>query len=265
MLGIAILGLLGIGIVADLVSDDDDQEAVVPAEDVESGSTVGTDEFDNIAGGDGENIIFGRGETDFLTGGAGDDRIFGGDGDDLIIGEEDDDLLRGSDGDDVVLGGEGNDTLYGDAGNDTLFSEDTLDQDAFITSVRSGEEVVSTFVFENEEGEADTLFGGAGNDVLLVGGNDVASTGSGNDAVSGGFWMEPGEQAIVTDFEQGEDILVYNYDAALGEPEVSFDENEEGDAQFLINDEVVMVLEGVDFMSLSNSDVQLFEIDLTRL
>ena len=59
MFAIALLGLLGIGLVVDLVgSDDDDQETAdvidCNAIEAESGTTVDTNETDFIAGGDGK-------------------------------------------------------------------------------------------------------------------------------------------------------------------------------------------------------------------
>ena len=247
MFAIALLGLLGIGLVVDLVgSDDDDQETAdvidCNAIEAESGTTVDTNETDFIAGGDGEN------------------RIFGSDGNDDIYGEAGDDFIRGSADDDYLVGGAGNDTLYGDTGNDTLISNDVLDNEAFVTSVFAGSELVIDYDFSDEAAEADTLFGGSGDDVLFIGGNDVANTGSGNDVVSTGFWMEAGEQAIVTDFVQGEDTLVYNYDETQPEPVVSFSENADSDAQFLINGDVVMVLSNVDYTTLTTNDVRLFAV-----
>lgn len=265
MFAIALLGLLGIGLVVDLIgSDDDDDQETAGVEDrvtieSESGTTIGTNETDIIAGGDGENRVFGRDGNDFIAGGEADDQLFGGDGSDFILGEAGDDLIRGGAGDDLLVAGEGNDTLYGDTGNDTLVSEDTLDDAALINSVRTGTEPVFNYS-DDEVAEGDTLFGGSGNDVFYVGGDDVVNTGSGDDIVSTGFWMEAGEQAIVTDFVQGEDALVYNYDQSQPEPIVSFSENADNDAQFLINGDVVMVLTNVEYTTLSTSDVRLFAI-----
>jgi len=265
MFVIALLGLLGIGLVVDLVgSDDDDQETAdvidCNAIEAESGTTVDTNETDFIAGGDGENRIFGSDGNDFIAGGEADDQLFGCDGNDDIYGEAGDDFIRGSADDDYLVGGAGNDTLYGDTGNDTLISNDVLDDEAFVTSVFARSELVIDYDFSDEAAEADTLFGGSGDDVLFIGGNDVANTGSGNDVVSTAFWIEAGEQAIVTDFVQGEDTLVYNYDETQPEPVVSFSENADSDAQFLINGDVVMVLSNVDYTTLTTNDVRLFAV-----
>ena len=116
MFAIALLGLLGIGLVVDLVgSDDDDQETADVIDrnaiEAESGTTVGTNETDFIAGGDGENRILGSDGNDFIAGGEADDQLFGCDGNDDIYGEAGDDFIRGSADDDYLVGGAGNDTL----------------------------------------------------------------------------------------------------------------------------------------------------------
>jgi hypothetical protein len=56
----------------------------------------------------------------------------------------------------------------------------------------------------------------------------------------------------------GTDLLAYNYDESESEPTISFTENQDNDAQLRINDDVVLVLRGVDFRTLSESDVRLF-------
>ena len=89
---------------------------------------------DPIAGGFGDDVIFGtsgddilRGDLNFVSGQddrmggddvlyglGGDDRIGGKSGDDTLYGGEGDDRLYGDDGDDLLRGGEGEDVLFGD-------------------------------------------------------------------------------------------------------------------------------------------------------
>jgi Ca2+-binding RTX toxin-like protein len=260
MLAFALLGLLGIGLLVDLVADDEDVQETSDVNTLvsESGTTLGDERVDDVAGGDGENSIFGKGGNDFLTGGAGDDRLFGGDDDDHLLGESGDDFIRGGADDDTLWGGEGADTLIGDTGNDIIYGMDLLDEDAFIESSRFRPASFIPFDFGKDTAEADTLSGGAGNDVLFVGANDIANTGNGSDIVSTGLWMKAGESATITDFKQGTDLLAYNYDESDSEPTISFTENQDNDAQLRINDDVVLVLRGVDFRTLSESDVRLF-------
>ena len=100
---------------------------------VSDDSTVRIPAKDTIAGGLGDDRIFGNGAddilrgdlnqrnpqvgtggNDFISGGTGDDRIGGKGGDDTLLGDEGDDQIYGDDGDDILLGGPGNDTLTGD-------------------------------------------------------------------------------------------------------------------------------------------------------
>lgn len=89
-----------------------------------------------LAGGEGNDQIYGYGSNDTLDGGAGDDwmqagaggdtllggagndTMYGEDGNDVLRGQEDGDYLRGNAGNDMLDGGAGNDSLLGDAGND---------------------------------------------------------------------------------------------------------------------------------------------------
>jgi Ca2+-binding RTX toxin-like protein len=90
---------------------------------------VGANRADNLAGGDGADMMFGRngadnlaglGGNDLLCGGSGADNLSGGDGDDSMSGGSGNDRLTGDDGDDTMSGGSGNDALTGDDGHDTM-------------------------------------------------------------------------------------------------------------------------------------------------
>ena len=56
--------------------------------------------------------------------------------------------------------------------------------------------------------EADTLIGGAGADVLMLGGGDIASGGGGGDEFILGDWIAAGAPATITDFQGSSDIVV---------------------------------------------------------
>jgi Ca2+-binding RTX toxin-like protein len=96
---------------------------------------------DTLDGGDGNDVIEGQAGFDTITGGPGSDRLFGNAGDDRLDGGTGNDLLFGGTGNDLLIGGAGRDQLHGQAGDDRL---------------------------EAQDGEIDTLFGGAGEDVLLA-------------------------------------------------------------------------------------------------
>ncbi|NJK33053.1 MAG: hypothetical protein HC927_11940 [Deltaproteobacteria bacterium] len=106
-----------------------------------------------LAGSPGFNVLFGQLGDDSLYGGGGDDVLYGQAGSDLVIGEEGADTLYGD-----FFGGAEDDVLVG-ARND-LFDADARRPDDF---------------------EIDTLFGGGGNDLLVVGIDDIGYGEEGDD------------------------------------------------------------------------------------
>lgn len=89
----------------------------------------GTEEDDEIYGGNGADNINGLGGNDNIYGGNGDDVVDGGSGDDYIEGQAGNDTLHGGAGSDEVYGGTGNDRYdFGlGSGYDMLFDEDGVD------------------------------------------------------------------------------------------------------------------------------------------
>lgn len=116
--------------------------------------------FEHVVTGDGDDILIGDAQDNWLQGMRGDDTIQGGGGNDRLGGGQGHDVLAGGTGDDTLAGHAGNDTLSGDAGNDSLVG-------------LAGD---------------DVLFGGAGADVLQGGlGRDLLVGGAGHDTLSGGL------------------------------------------------------------------------------
>ncbi|NVJ97967.1 MAG: hypothetical protein HWE25_07440 [Alphaproteobacteria bacterium] len=145
----------------------------------------GTTHADQLAAGDGDNVIEGGDGDDTLSGGNGDDTLLGGEGDDIIQGVEAGDVVDGGDGYDIVSyahlsegqliiaraahqnieayeGTSGDDEMLGSSGNDTLRGGD-------------GDDSISG------NGGFDSLSGGAGDDLLLVNANNDFTTLSGGD------------------------------------------------------------------------------------
>jgi hypothetical protein len=92
------------------------------------------------------------------------ERVVSGSGDDLIVGSDDDNSVSAGEGNDTVVGGLGNDSLDGEGGDDWLIGEQGDDRltggpGSDLMEGRSGDD---TFVAE--DGERDTLDGGAGTD-----------------------------------------------------------------------------------------------------
>ncbi|MDB2407994.1 hypothetical protein N9W17_05710 [Jannaschia sp.] len=167
-----------------------------------------------IAGGAGNDLLLGRGDS-FLRGGAGTDTLRGGAG-----GEN---TLRGNAGDDLLYAGEGGyDALFGDAGNDTLTGmggetrmyggagDDSLISGGYSGMLfgDDGDDVLNGSAYE------DTLQGGAGHDNLQGGsGADMLVGGDGNDTIDGGRApsYRPDEYDLIGDTlhgEAGDDLLI---------------------------------------------------------
>jgi Ca2+-binding RTX toxin-like protein len=131
---------------------------------------------DTITGGGGNDFLFGEGDNDVITARQGNDVAVGGDGNDVMTGGQ---------GRDVLIGGDGADQVEGDQGDDILVAGITThDTDvAALTSIRttwlSGSDYATrvntlrnglldnnTSVFD--DGDADTVTGGTGQDWFLV-------------------------------------------------------------------------------------------------
>ena len=80
----------------------------------------GTKRDDRLKGGEGVDIMTGRGGDDRLIGREGDDHLSGNQGHDRLVGNSGADTLFGHAGRDLLLGGRGIDQLAGGAGQDRL-------------------------------------------------------------------------------------------------------------------------------------------------
>lgn len=169
---------------------------IFPAEPI-----IGTDENENLSGGELNDTIRGFGGNDTLGGFDGNDLLFGGMGNDLIYGNSGFDGLNGQEGDDTLNGGKDRDLLIGDIGQDSLGGND--------------------LIYGNNN--SDTILGGVGDDVMLGGkgddsingedGNDFISGDAGNDTLTGGFGQDifalrrGGGIDTIIDFTPGVDVL----------------------------------------------------------
>jgi Ca2+-binding RTX toxin-like protein len=151
----------------------------------------GDGSLDQLLGGDGNDTLFGEAGTDHLFGEAGDDTLDGGSGNDFLIGNLGNDTLSGGDDGDNLHGQRGADVIDGGAGNDFLYGDGVYD-------------VLGTPTLNfDDDGAADTLRGGDGNDYLnAAGGNDVLEGGAGDDRLE----AEAGDDTL--DGGDGVDILL---------------------------------------------------------
>ena len=166
--------------------------------------------------------LLGTEGNDFLSGDRGDDDLFGFGGDDRLIGDR---------GDDNLFGGLGNDSLFGSAGDDFLWGVD-------ITSKQPG------------VGEIDTLTGGYGSDVFVLG----STTQTFYLDVVGLVPSNPG-YAIVTDFTTTEDVIVLNGSAGNYALRATSGGLPSGQGLYRNND-LVAIVQGNASLSLSASYFQ---------
>lgn len=105
-----------------------------------SATIIGSDNGDELNGGNGNDTIIGGAGPDFMNGSGGNDTMLGGGGDDRLAGGSGDDTLTGGAGDDEFLAGTDNDTIHADdneadtqihggSGTDTAYVDANVDPD----------------------------------------------------------------------------------------------------------------------------------------
>ncbi len=200
----------------------------------------------------GLSMVQGGAGNDTFVGGAGADTYFGGShadsaGGDDVAGGAGDDSLFGSTGADVIDGGEGNDTIGG-----------TRDYVEYPPAAGSGFPSVDATDYADQA--ADTLIGGAGDDLLLGGAADVMTGGTGTDSF--GVYWEPNDDGanahtVITDFEAGTETLqvTVHVDDFAGLPtspevEIALDLVEvDGNTQVMLQGALLVEMQGVTGVS----------------
>lgn len=182
------------------------------------------DDYVDMTGSSGNDVVMAGSGNDTILGGTGADTIIGGNGNDSLVagsggnqlldgsnrtldgwgglggdhGHHDDDShpghgddhSHGSGGNDTLIGGSGEfDTLLGGGGNDSLIAGSGNHQ---LLSGGDGDDTL-----RGGTGDSDTLIGGSGKDILIGGigsnqllqgngGNDTFFAGTGGDTLVGG-------------------------------------------------------------------------------
>lgn len=278
MVWMALLGLALVAGVVILVDDDDDDvvtggsgggggEETDPhtggvGDDIilggeEDDTLLGRNGDDDLNGRRGDDRVFGDGGMDTVSGGMGDDSIYGGNGNDLVLGGDQHDLTRGGRDEDVLIDTVGTDTMYGDGGSDLLIGSGTMSEDAEEALLANPDpengianllDQLQIDLTEDTDRQGDHLDGGSGNDTLLFGVNDTVTGGADADTFITASWLEGHGPAVVTDFDPAEDQLVYAYNRADGDPELTVEtsENDDGtsDAVIFANGSEVIRVEG---------------------
>lgn len=184
---------------------------------------------DELTGAGGHDTLCGNGDDDILCGDGdnttaeGDDHLYGGNGHDKLDGQGGHDWLDGQNGNDTLdggpghddlIGGHGRDLIYGSSGNDIILGDNgaiadhspndhTLPMTQVVQLVTPGNAAAFGPAIENcqnlgtDDGNADCIFGGDGNDFTfgegghdhLFGdnGDDYMEGNAGNDVMRGGW------------------------------------------------------------------------------
>lgn len=201
-----------------------------------AGTLFGDEGNDTLYAGDGNDELYGGSGADDLQGETGVDFLNGGEGHDTLDGGTDRDLLFGGEGDDILHGGGANDFLQGGLGYDTLnggSGDDTLD---------------GTFGDgSNDQDDADVLWGGSGDDHIILGQSDLAVGGAGSDTFTGGSYIESAEVAgRVADFDPTEDRIEVIFDPSVNpDPTLEVQDFADGSgANIILNGEIILSVEG---------------------
>ncbi|MEM8791257.1 MAG: CHRD domain-containing protein [Pseudomonadota bacterium] len=181
------------------------------------------DDFENVIGSGGDDLILGNNEFNILDGGAGNDAIHSFGGQDIIIGGSGTDtaLFSAGAGVELDLDEDGNGVATVNAPDgatlDQVFGFENINGSNNAGSPNGGDDVLSgnsgVNVLNGQAGN-DVLDGEGGNDELIGGlGNDILIGGEGDDVLTGGagedvFAFEPGDGTdTIVDFEVGVDRI----------------------------------------------------------
>ncbi len=213
----------------------------------------GEDGYDVMDGGTGNDILYSGADDDVLLGGDGEDQLYGGEGDDILDSGADNDSLVGGIGHDILHGGAGKDTLTGSNGNDQLFGQEG--NDTLIGGNGNDFLVGAESAIELGTGSIDLFTGGNGSDYFVLGAEAVYYN-DGNDLSAG-----LDDYALVTDFNKAHDIiqlsgqvshyLLGNSVAGLEGVGIYLDINSNG--SFNDTDELIGIVQGTTEFSLSDS------------
>jgi Ca2+-binding RTX toxin-like protein len=135
----------------------------------------------------------GQGELENPSGAKG-DFLFGGAGDDWLVGGLGRDVLNGGLGRDLIVGGAGSDTIDGDLpdrASQLNWSETRVEvtQNGRVVDFQSTIVGITTAgePADVDAGDADTIYGGSGEDWIYArGGDDFVDGGVGDDRIAGG-------------------------------------------------------------------------------
>jgi Ca2+-binding RTX toxin-like protein len=195
-------------------------------------SLIGEEKAEWIFATDEKVHLFGMDGDDSLMGSSTNDKLIGGEGDDCLLSEAGSDSVWGGSGNDQLLGGDGTDFLYGGDGNDTVWGDDDL------------------------EPSEDSLFGGKGDDIMFVGGMDVAYGGTGLDKFFVRCAYDGESIPEIKDYVRSQDELVVLYEPTTNPDPVLTVENS---ANSLTK---TLMVDGVPILNVTGDALQAQEVKL---
>lgn len=143
------------------------------------------DDRDYVEGGAGNDTITTGDDADTIYGGEGDDSINSGWDDDDVYGGAGNDYIDADMGADFVDGGDGDDTII--AGFDA-FSDYTGDDTNLPNPLALNPDGTPAVTDPNVNDGMDTVYGGAGNDIIITGDDaDEIYGGADNDTINAGI------------------------------------------------------------------------------
>ena len=232
----------------------------------------------DLAGGSGDDVLYGSENFDVLHGENGRDRLEGFGGNDALYGGKHNDTLIGGKGNDILNGGVGYDRLM-EAGNVNFTLTNTKLEGQGMDAVSRIESAYLTGGAGNNKIDASgatniktKLAGGAGNDILMGSqmsdsiyggaGADMLHGEMGRDTLVGGggadiFALESAMDADrVIDFQDGIDRFGLTHSLSFGDLDIS--NNSAGTAALITdlsnNGEVLAVVNQVDAADLTAVD-----------
>ncbi|WP_298915544.1 hypothetical protein [uncultured Roseobacter sp.] len=173
-----------------------------------------------------------------------------------ISGDASADVIAGTEQTDYIEGGDGNDQLGGSAGSDLIFGG--LGSDV-LNGIVDDPDTVG--IMDTDEG--DYLNGGSGDDILILGEDDIAASGEGNDDFLLGDWITQGNGAEILDYEPEHDSLMLVWDdtsISADEPDVTVDPDPDDPEVMHISMNGVSVAEIYGDTELSVADLTLIPL-----
>ncbi|QAU32824.1 VCBS domain-containing protein [Janthinobacterium sp. 17J80-10] len=151
-----------------------------------AGAITGNDQIssiENIIGGAGNDSITGSDDFNQLDGGLGNDTLSGGLGQDTLIGGGGDDSLDGGAGNDTLIGGAGNDSFIGGLGTDT--ADFSSEGNSISVNLATGSGTDSSGGSDSFSG-VENVTGGSAGDILIGDANaNRLDGGAGDDTIAG--------------------------------------------------------------------------------